>query len=64
MVRNLGLRSAMNVASRPAGWSRLDPAQPHCEGPDHSGLVGCFETDRPGNLDFYRRVAFELDTTT
>ena len=34
-----------------------------CQSQDQAGLGGYLETDRPENVDFYRRFDFEVTTT-
>ena len=36
----------------------------YCSELDGRGMLGYLETDRPGNVDFYKRYGFELTITT
>lgn len=38
--------------------------QRYCADLDRTGMVGYLETDRPENVDFYRRFGFEVSQTT
>jgi hypothetical protein len=35
----------------------------YCHELDRVGAIGYLETDRPENVDFYKRFAFQLTTT-
>ena len=35
----------------------------YCQAQDHAGVAGYLETDRPENVDFYRRFDFEVTAT-
>jgi GNAT superfamily N-acetyltransferase len=85
MVKAVGLRSALRVASWQSIWSRHDPTAAHvhlgpfgitpdaqglhtghrlmeryCDTLDRDGHAGYLETDRPENVGFYSRFAFEV----
>ena len=88
MVKGLGLRSALKVATWLSVWSKNDPAEHHshlgpigvspeaqghwigrqlmeqyCAELDRTRSLGYLETDRPGNVDFYRKFGFEVTGT-